>query len=112
MVKGSTTSTQTNTAGSFSLIVPNNRAIIVMSFIGFKTVEVPVGSNTQFTFTLQPDPVSLGDVVITARRKNQSEKAVTAFGIERDIKTLPNVATVISGDIIKRSSNHSLDRSA
>ena len=91
-VKGTTIVTQTNTAGNFSLTVPNNRAIIVMSFVGFKTVELLVGTNTQFNFTLQPDPITLGNVVVTADR-NQRQRTIAAMGIERDIKTLPYAIT-------------------
>jgi len=101
-VKGTLTATQTNTAGNFSITVPNNRAIIVVSFVGFKTVEIPVGTNTQFNITLQPDPVALGEVVVTARRNNQPERVVTAFGVERDINSLPHAVTVVSGDAISK----------
>ena len=101
-VKGTTTATQTNTVGNFSLIVPNNRAVIAVSFTGFKTIEVPVGSSTQFTFTLQPDPVVLGEVVVTARRNNQPEKVVI-MGIERDTRSLPSAVTVVSGDAIRKA---------
>ena len=101
-VKETANTTITNSAGNFSLSVPNNRAVIVVSFTGFKTIEIPVGNNTQFTFTLQPDPVILGEVVVTARRNNQPERAVTAMGVERDPRSLPYAVTQISGDEIRR----------
>ena len=97
-VKETAATTITNTAGNFSITVPNNRATIVVSFVGFKTVEIPVGNNTQFTITLQPDPIALGDVVVSARRNNEPEKVVTVFGIERNINSLPYAVYQVSGD--------------
>ena len=105
VVKGTTTATRTNAVGNFSLIVPNNRATIIVSFIGFKTVEVPVGSYSQFDIKLEPDPVTLGEVVVTARR-NHRERVVTAMGIERDIKSLPYVVYHFSGDEIRKTGHH------
>ena len=103
VVKGTTITTQTNTAGNFSITVPNNRATIVVSFVGFKTVEIPVGNNTQFTITLQPDPIALGEVVVSARRNNEPEKVVTIMGIERDPISLPYTVRHISGDVLRSS---------
>jgi len=108
VVKGTTTGMVTDKDGNFALRVPDE-AIIVVSFIGFKPVQIPIGYNTQFTITLQPDAVLLGDVVVTARR-NQRERVVTAMGIERDPKTLPYALSYISGDdIIKVPSSNFLD---
>ena len=64
LVKGTTTGTATDFDGNFSLNVPND-AIIVVSFMGFKTVELPVGTQTLFDITLQPDAIAFGDVVVT-----------------------------------------------
>jgi len=85
LVKGTTVGTSTDINGNFSLNVPND-ATIVVSFMGFKTIEQPVGNQTRFNFTLEPDVLTLGDVV------------VTALGIQRETKTLTYSAQQISGE--------------
>ena len=104
VVKGNTTIGMiTDKDGNFALRVPND-AIVVVSFLGFKTVQIPIASYnyTQYNVTLYPDAVALGEVVVTARRNNQRERVITAMGIERDIKTLPYIAYQLSGDELRR----------
>ena len=84
LVRGTTTGTATDINGNFSLNVPND-AIIIVSFMGFRAIEQAVGNQTTFTFTLQPDVLTLGDVV------------VTALGIQRETKTLTYSAQQVSG---------------
>ena len=84
VVKGTTVGTATDIDGNFTLNVPNG-ATIVVSFMGYRTIELPVGNQTQFNVTLQPDAIALGDVV------------VTALGIQREAKTLTYSAQQVSG---------------
>jgi len=101
VVKGTTIGMVTDKDGNFALRVPND-ATIVVSFIGFKPVQIPVGNftYTQYNITLYPEAITLGDVVVTATRRNG--KVVTAMGIERDPRTLPYAISVLSGDDIRK----------
>ncbi|HNW57006.1 MAG TPA: SusC/RagA family TonB-linked outer membrane protein, partial [Bacteroidales bacterium] len=76
VVKGTTIGTATDIDGAFSLNVPADATTLVVSFIGMKTVEMPIGSQTVFNIVLESDMKALGDVV------------VTALGIQREKKTL------------------------
>ena len=93
----------TNSSGNFGLMNVPNDAILQVSYIGYKTVEIAVENQTRFEITLESDVQVLGDVVVTAD-KNQSEKVTTAFGIERDRRTLTYAVTQISGDELRRGS--------
>lgn len=97
LVKGITTGMATDKDGIFTLNnVPNN-AIIQVSFIGFKTVEIPVENETQFNIMLQIDANVLGDVVVSAARVIPPERAViSAIGIVRDKKTLTTSSYTVS----------------
>ena len=75
LVKGAKTGTVTNPNGNFTMNVPND-AIIAVSFVGFKSVEIPVGNQTRFEISLQPDAKS-------------NETVVTALGITRETKEVP-----------------------
>lgn len=78
IVKNTTVGTVTDDSGNFSLNVPNNDAIIVVSFIGFQSIEMPVGTQSQFDITLKPDVFALDNVVVSATRTPHSIYAVPA----------------------------------
>ena len=104
VVKGTTTiGTTTDTNGNFMLNVPNN-ATLQVSFIGYKTVELPVESQTLFNITLQTDVNVLGEVVVRESRVIPPERAVvTAMGIVRDIMSLPYSIGLVSRTDIERA---------
>ena len=77
VVKGTTIGTATDINGAFTLSVPNDAQTLVVSFIGMKTVELPIGTQTVFNFTLVPDVMALGDVVVTALGISRQAKALT-----------------------------------
>ena len=75
VVKGTTVGTATDINGNFTLNVPND-ATIVVSFMGFKTIELSVGNQTRINVTLEPDVLTLGDVVVTALGIAKEKKAL------------------------------------
>jgi len=54
-VKGSTRGTSTNSNGEFTLAVPDNKTVLVFSFVGYKAQEAKVGNNTNFNLVLFED---------------------------------------------------------
>jgi TonB-linked SusC/RagA family outer membrane protein len=81
--------------GEFSLTVSSN-AILVVSYIGMETVEVPVGSSARLDILLSSTVEELGDVV------------VTALGIKRDKKALGYSVQDMKGDEIRESNNNNI----
>jgi outer membrane receptor protein involved in Fe transport len=88
LVKGSTTGDVTNAEGVFSVPVPNNQAILQFSFIGYATKEMPVGTQTTFSVSLEESMTGLGEVV------------VTALGISREAKSLGYAVTTVNTDVL------------
>lgn len=83
--KGTTNGTTSDANGKFSLSVADENSILVFSFIGFQSQEVPVGSNTVLNVSLQPDVKSLDEVVVIAygtRSKKDLTGAVSYIGTE------------------------------
>ena len=77
MVKGGTTGTATDNTGSFSLNIPEGRVTLVISSVGFGSLERVVEPNSStISITLAESQGELGEVV------------VTALGITRQAKTL------------------------
>ncbi len=80
VVKGTTVGTSTGVDGSFSLTVPPpspESAVLVFSFIGYETQEIPVGTKTDFRVTLSDSAVAVENVVVTALGIKRSEKALS-----------------------------------
>ena len=73
-VKGSTSGTNTSSTGAFSLNVPSSAKTLVISYVGYASQEVPIGSGT-VSVTLAPSTGSdLNEVVVvgygTIRKKD------------------------------------------
>src|SRR5687768_5483725 len=63
-VRGSNVSTNSDAKGAFTISVPDNNSVLVISFVGYTTREVAVGSNTQIDIALQPSTADLAQVVV------------------------------------------------
>lgn len=75
-MKGSNLSTDTDARGAFSITAPDNISILVVSFVGYVTQEVPVGNNVQLNISLQPTSSELSQVVVVGYG-TQNKKDVT-----------------------------------
>lgn len=89
LVKGTTVGTVTDVDGKFSVNVDGSDATLVLSFIGFTTLEVPVGDRSTFDLTLLPDTKSLEEVV------------VVGYGEQKKETITGSVATVKGKDLVK-----------
>ncbi|SEQ81418.1 SusC/RagA family TonB-linked outer membrane protein [Neolewinella agarilytica] len=91
LVKGTTSGTVTDIDGRFSLAVPANAELLVVSYTGFSTLEYPIGTASEVTITLSESASQLNEVV------------VTALGIRKEKKALGySVATIGSGQVENR----------
>ena len=90
-VKGSTTATQTGPDGSFTISVPSANSVLVVSFVGFESVEVPVGNKSSLDISLKDKSTTLTDVVVTGY-SSQAKKDITgAVSVVKteDLKSIP-----------------------
>src|SRR5690606_2611384 len=62
--KGTTNGTTTDTDGRYALVVTNDDAVLVFSFIGYATQEVSVGGRTSIEIALAPDTQTLQEVIV------------------------------------------------
>lgn len=100
VVKGQTTiGVATNIDGQFTLNVPQNAKTLVISYVGFKTQEVPVGKNLKIT--LEPDTQLVDEVVVVAygvQKKESfvgSQTSVSAKNLEK--RPITNISTALGG---------------
>lgn len=64
LVKGTTNGTQTDFDGNYTLDGIDDTATLVFSYIGYRTVEMPVNGRSTINVTLQEDAQALDEVVI------------------------------------------------
>jgi TonB-linked SusC/RagA family outer membrane protein len=64
LVKGTTKGTSTDIDGKFTLNVAAEDAVLVISFIGYETQEITIGSQSIFTIALEPSKVMLSELVV------------------------------------------------
>lgn len=64
MVKGTQRGVSTDVNGNFSLMVPDQNAVLVFSFVGYLSQEVIVGSRSTLEIQLEPDLKTLDELVV------------------------------------------------
>ncbi|WP_206684038.1 SusC/RagA family TonB-linked outer membrane protein [Pontibacter beigongshangensis] len=107
LIKGTTTGTATDMDGAYSLTSPrplSNQDVLVFSFIGFKSAEVPYSGSTTISLKLQADDKMLGEVVVTALGIKREEKALgyatqTVTGESLTNARSNNFASALSGKV-------------
>ncbi|WNH11497.1 TonB-dependent receptor [Thalassobellus suaedae] len=84
--KNTTNGVQSDFDGNFSLLVKNENAILVVSYIGFVTQEVSVNSQTALAIVLKEDAAGLDEVVIVGYG-SQKKSDVTGSVARADLET-------------------------
>jgi TonB-linked SusC/RagA family outer membrane protein len=93
VVKGTTVGTTTDVEGKFTLALPENAAVLVLSSVGMKSMEVEIGSKTTFEISMMPDERALDEVVVVGygtTKKSDITGAVASVKAEQITK----IATV------------------
>lgn len=101
--KGSSNGTNTDNDGKYSLNVSGSGAIIVFSFIGYKTQEIPVGNQTTIDVSLAPDITALQEVLVTGYSSERKQDIVTAVSTLSKTNTvaipLSNIEQALQGRV-------------
>ncbi len=89
LVKGTTTGTTTNVDGDYRIEVAEGSEILVFTFIGYSTREIPIENQSVINVTLDPDVKSLEEVV------------VIGYGTQSKQDLTSSVSSVKSGEFVK-----------
>ncbi|MDR0667734.1 MAG: SusC/RagA family TonB-linked outer membrane protein [Prevotellaceae bacterium] len=76
-VQGTTRATTADIDGKFSLTGIEPGQVMVVSFVGYISKEVPVGSETVYTVVLDDGAATLDEVVVTALGIKRAEKSLS-----------------------------------
>ena len=102
-IKGLSRGTTTDATGRFSLQVPDNGAVLVFSYIGYRSQEISVGSQSTLNLVLTAEDRSLEEVVVvgygTQRRSSLTGAVSTVTPKELTALPVPNVASALQGRV-------------
>ena len=102
-VKGGALGTITDVNGNYKIDVPNSKSVLVFSFIGYETQEVPVGNKTVINVSLKDDTQVLDEVVVVAygtARKGDVTGALTSLRPDpNDAAKATSLDNLLSGKV-------------
>ena len=78
--------TITDINGKFTITVPTPNSVIVFSYIGYKTIQQPVGSKTELYIAMEEDSKTMDEVVVVAygtQQKSHLTGAVSSIKGEK-----------------------------
>lgn len=104
VVKGTQTGALTDANGKYTISVPASGATLVISFIGYTSQEVSVGTSSVINVTLQEEISALDEVVVIGygtQKKSSITGAITTMEAER-VQTVP--VTILSNALAGRLS--------
>lgn len=113
-VKGGTIGTTTDLSGNYSLDLPSKNVVLVFSFLGYQTVEMPVSSSLVLNLEMNETTTELEGVVVTALGVRREEKAL-GYSVQKvDGQNLQTIKVAdpttsltgkVSGLMVKNSTN-------
>ncbi len=96
VVKGTNQGVITDINGQYTINVPSSQSILVFSFVGMESVEVPVGNKTQVDVVMKEGVSSIDEVVITA------------LGVSRAKKTLGYAVQDLNSDEVTQARDNNI----
>jgi len=92
--KGTSNGTQTDFDGNFSLNVDTSGTLVI-SYLGFQTLEVAINGQTVMTITLQEDAAALDEVIVTGYQTETKRETTAAVSIVK----AEELAAIPSGNV-------------
>jgi TonB-linked SusC/RagA family outer membrane protein len=100
IVKGSNLGTQSGPVGDFTISVPDANATLVVSFIGYKTEEVPLAGRTSVEVTIQSGQMNLDEMVVVGYGA-QKRKDITGSVSSITAETIHSRPITTAGEAIQ-----------
>ncbi len=85
VIQGTNQGTVTDVDGSFSIIVPNQDAVLVVSYLGYQSQEFQVGTRSDFNISLLEDVTALEELVVVgygSQKKSDLTGAISSLEVE------------------------------
>ena len=103
LVKGTANGSITDLDGKFTIPDVKSSDVLVVSYIGFLSQEIPVGSQTSFNVILKEDSETLDEVVVigygTVKRRDLTGSVASVTGEKLAANPVANVAEALQGQL-------------
>jgi len=103
IVRGTTNGAQSDFEGNFTLEVTDSNAVLVISYLGFATMEVPLQGKTTVNVALEESTSTLNEVVVVGygtQRKSDLTGAVSVVDTDELTKQATNdIAQMMEGHV-------------
>ena len=102
-VKGTSSGTVTGTDGRYTISVQDGQSILVFSFVGYANSEITVGDQTTINVQMNPDIVSLSEIVVTGYASQEKKDLTGSVGVVKttDLVQIPssNINSQLQGRV-------------
>jgi len=104
LVKGTSVGTSTDIDGRYSINVPSGNDMLVVSYTGYNSQDIALGSSSILNITLGEDVETLGEIVVTGVSQGTSRKKL-GFSLtkvdNRDLEAVPgsDASQVLRGKV-------------
>lgn len=103
VVKGTTSGVMTDTEGNYTILVPNDQAVLAFSFIGYVSQEIVVGGQTSVNVAMAEDVTQVDEVVVVGygsmQRSNVTGAITSVKSADIAKVPVPNVVEALRGQI-------------
>ncbi|MDQ3292629.1 MAG: carboxypeptidase-like regulatory domain-containing protein, partial [Bacteroidota bacterium] len=101
MIEGTSIGTQTDVQGGYTINARSSKDVLVVSFIGYKTVRMPLEGKSELSVTLEEDVSKLDEVVVVGYSSRSQSELVSSVSVVkgtelRDV-TSNNTANLLQG---------------
>jgi TonB-dependent starch-binding outer membrane protein SusC len=102
VLKGTTTGTVSDADGAYQLSVPSANSRLVLSYIGYQSLEVAVNGRSNISLSLQPDTKALEEVVVVAYATQKKATVTGAVAMLQGEKLIKSPAVDLTNSLAGR----------
>lgn len=103
LIKGTQQGTATDSDGTFSMLLPDEGATLIFSFVGYVSQEVVVGARTRLEIALAPDTKALEEVVVVGygvqKKSDLTGSVVRVSGKNFENQQMTQVTDMLAGTV-------------
>jgi TonB-dependent SusC/RagA subfamily outer membrane receptor len=100
IVKGTNSGTTTDFDGNFSINVKGNNAVLLVSYVGFETKTVSVGSKSSITVSLNASAATLDEVVVVGYGSTKKSDLTGSVSVVKT-KDIQKIAVTRVDDVLQ-----------
>ncbi|NIJ51910.1 SusC/RagA family TonB-linked outer membrane protein [Dyadobacter arcticus] len=104
LVKGTQIGSNTDENGNYSINVNSESSILVFSFVGFQTQEVPIGNQSIVNVTLVEDVNALEEVIVTGYTSEKKKDIIGSVSVVNTKTTLQQPSSNLGNMLQGRAS--------